>query len=70
MLLHALPYESPSKNTFCALQVFLEFTQNEFTDTLPTEVGFLSDLQFLNLAHNAFSGTIPTEVGQLQRLRK
>ena len=54
--------------SLCA-KVFLEFSEGEFIDTIPTEIGLLTDLQFLNLAHNAFSGTVPTEVGHLQRLR-
>lgn len=50
--------------------VALDFAENEFTGTIPTEIGMLSSLAGLSLATNGFQGNLPTEMGNLNRLRE
>jgi hypothetical protein len=50
---------------FVLLKSFLGLSNNFFTGTIPTEIGYLSQLVHLALASNQFSGPIPTQIGKL-----
>jgi len=41
---------------------------NRLTGQIPTEIGFLSQLESIYLDGNALTGTIPTEIGGLSSL--
>ena len=49
---------------------FLDLSNNIMSAAIPTELGWLTNLQYLNLAQNNFTGTIPTELGNFQVLSK
>ena len=38
------------------------------TQTLPTEIGLLTNLNYLDLSSNTFTGTLPTEIGLITSL--
>ncbi|KHF98929.1 hypothetical protein F383_16784 [Gossypium arboreum] len=46
----------------------LDLSHNSFVDTLPNEVGTLTQLEILRLSENKFSGHIPEAMGNLSRL--
>eukprot|EP00542_Grammatophora_oceanica_P009545 CAMPEP_0194029886 /NCGR_PEP_ID=MMETSP0009_2-20130614/3520_1 /TAXON_ID=210454 /ORGANISM="Grammatophora oceanica, Strain CCMP 410" /LENGTH=568 /DNA_ID=CAMNT_0038669697 /DNA_START=87 /DNA_END=1793 /DNA_ORIENTATION=- len=48
---------------------FLDVRKNEFTGSLPTEMGRMSLLELASFSENLFTGTIPTEFGQLKELK-
>uniref|UniRef100_A0A0V0H4R9 Putative ovule protein n=1 Tax=Solanum chacoense TaxID=4108 RepID=A0A0V0H4R9_SOLCH len=41
----------------------LDLSKNEFSGTIPPEIGYLANLIFLNLNFNQISGTIPPQIG-------
>ena len=65
-LLGGAPFASLSKLTELER---LRISTNEFTGTIPTELGALENLAELWIANNRFDGaTIPTEMGNLRNL--
>jgi Leucine-rich repeat (LRR) protein len=46
----------------------LDLSDNDFTGTIPGEVGQLVQMMYINLGANKLNGTIPTEFGQLCQL--
>ena len=43
---------------------------NEFTGTLPTEIGGMGKMQVVYVADNKFTGTFPPEWKKLNKMRK
>ncbi|MDQ0360719.1 toxin Cry1Ac domain D-VI-related protein [Breznakia pachnodae] len=41
---------------------------NQFTGSIPTDIGNMANLNFLNLSYNQFTGEIPSSIGNLIRL--
>ncbi|KAJ0106313.1 hypothetical protein Patl1_18817 [Pistacia atlantica] len=50
--------------------VVLNLTQNNFSGTIPSEIGNIKCLQNLDLSYNNFSGTFPASVNELFDLSK
>ena len=48
----------------------LYLNDNQFSGSIPTEVGLLSSLKKLSLQHNNLSGTLPTELGQIVGMKE
>jgi len=46
----------------------LILSENDFTGTLPTEIGVLNSLTHLSLAGNGFTGTFPSDIVVLKGL--
>lgn len=55
-------------NTLLLLVVSLRMDNNQFTGSIPTEIGQLSNAIFLSMSKNALSGTIPADIGNLEQL--
>ncbi|KAG5598318.1 hypothetical protein H5410_029688, partial [Solanum commersonii] len=47
----------------------LDLSMNNFSGTIPPEIGNITNLLFLNLNINQFSGTIPQQIGSLAKLQ-
>ncbi|KAK6785905.1 hypothetical protein RDI58_014430 [Solanum bulbocastanum] len=47
----------------------LDLRMNNFTGTIPPEIGNLTNLVYLNLNTNQISGTIPPQIGSLAKLQ-
>ena len=48
----------------------LDLNENRLTGTLPSQIGFLQNLQLFNVGFNpSLAGTIPTEYGNLDNLK-
>uniref|UniRef100_A0A0D9WRJ9 Receptor kinase-like protein Xa21 n=1 Tax=Leersia perrieri TaxID=77586 RepID=A0A0D9WRJ9_9ORYZ len=47
----------------------LHLPQNQFTGSIPHELGLLNDLKFLNLSINSLEGEIPKSLSQCSRLQ-
>lgn len=43
---------------------------NLFSDTLPTQLGLLTNLEYFYAEGNQFTGTIPSEMGQMTEMRE
>ncbi len=50
--------------------VLLDLDDNDFTGTIPTEIGNMISLTFLLLNRNKLKGNVPTELGFVTDLRK
>lgn len=48
---------------------YFELDNNDFSGTIPQELGFCRKLALLNLAHNRLSGELPLELGNLTNLQ-
>ncbi|KAI8566639.1 hypothetical protein RHMOL_Rhmol02G0057000 [Rhododendron molle] len=46
----------------------LDLSQNSLTDSIPAELGTLSQLELLMLSENKLSGNIPAALGNLSHL--
>ncbi|XP_050143363.1 putative receptor like protein 25 [Malus sylvestris] len=46
----------------------IDFSCNNFSGSIPKEVGALKSLYFLNLSSNAFTGEIPSSFGNMRQL--
>ncbi|XP_068318804.1 receptor-like protein 7 [Pyrus communis] len=46
----------------------IDFSCNNFSGSIPKEMGALKSLYFLNLSSNAFTGEIPSSFGNIQQL--
>lgn len=46
----------------------VDFSTNNFKESIPEDVGLLKSLYGLNLSHNALTGSIPSSFGNLKRL--
>ena len=66
MVDHVIPSASPSVEP----SEELDFEENDFTGTIPTELGNLTSLEDLWLNDNKLTGTIPTQLAQLMELEK
>jgi Leucine-rich repeat (LRR) protein len=62
------PADSPDLGPQTVLA--LELENNLLTDTLPADLGLLTDMTILNLAGNAITGTIPTQIADLSALEQ
>ncbi len=49
---------------------WLDFSHNELTGEIPSELGNLSNLEELYLSHNELTGEIPSELGKLSNLEE
>ena len=49
--------------------VYLNVEVNDFSGSIPTQLGNLTNLQFVNLGNNDFSGSIPTQLGNLTNVQ-
>mmetsp|Transcript_2694 Transcript_2694/g.6042 ORF Transcript_2694/g.6042 Transcript_2694/m.6042 type:complete len:185 (+) Transcript_2694:2175-2729(+) len=47
---------------------FLDF--NQFSGSIPTEIGLLTEMTSLHVDTNSFTGTVPTEVGMLTKVAR
>jgi Leucine-rich repeat (LRR) protein len=47
----------------------LQLSDNEFSGTLSTEIGLVTEIERIRLDQNNLSGSIPTEIGLLDNLR-
>lgn len=61
--------EIPSEIGLCSNLIKLSIERNEFTSSLPTEMGRLFLLETLEMRINHFNGTIPTEIGFCKNLK-
>ena len=43
----------------------IDYSNDELTGTIPTELGLMTDVTFMEIDDNEFSGTIPTELGRI-----
>ena len=43
----------------------LDLNNSELTDSIPSEIGNLTNLVYLNLGYNQLTGSIPPEIGNL-----
>jgi Leucine rich repeat len=50
--------------------VALDLSNGNLAGTLPTEIGFLTDLTILTLSNNHLKGSIPIEIAYLKKLRQ
>ncbi|GLT91624.1 hypothetical protein SLE2022_095020 [Rubroshorea leprosula] len=46
----------------------MDFSSNNLSGEIPSEITILNDLQSLNLSHNFFSGRIPGDIGSMRML--
>ncbi|KAI3887903.1 hypothetical protein MKX03_012583, partial [Papaver bracteatum] len=51
-----------------SLQISLDFSQNELSGEIPSDLGKLSKLESLNLSHNKLMGLIPSSLDQMLSL--
>jgi len=54
----------------CNITGHLDLASNSLPGTLPSEVGFLTQLTYLGLFSNSLTGVIPSEIGYLSNLSK
>ncbi|CBI37167.3 unnamed protein product, partial [Vitis vinifera] len=47
----------------------LRLGRNQFSGSIPEEIGTLSDLEILEMYNNSFEGQIPSSIGQLRKLQ-
>ncbi|KAM7279976.1 hypothetical protein ACFE04_007110 [Oxalis oulophora] len=59
------------RSTFTNLEnlMYLELDGNNFTGSIPSELGFCYKLALLSLAQNSLTGSMPTELGNLTNLQ-
>jgi Leucine-rich repeat (LRR) protein len=43
---------------------------NQFTGSIPSEIGNISNLLYFSMGNNQISGEIPAEFGKLSRLKE
>ncbi|KAL5737683.1 hypothetical protein ACOSP7_030444 [Xanthoceras sorbifolium] len=55
-------------STILNLVRYIDFSYNNFSEEIPTEVTSLRELQSLNLSHNSFTGRIPQSIGAMRAL--
>ncbi|CAN4101973.1 unnamed protein product [Withania somnifera] len=48
---------------------YLDLSRNNFSGTIPPEIGNLTNLVYLNLDYNRISGIIPPQIGSLGKLQ-
>ncbi|KAL9143168.1 hypothetical protein ABFS82_14G218600 [Erythranthe guttata] len=48
---------------------YLDLSQNEFEETIPSFIGSIASLEYLNLSRAGFYGTVPRSIGDLSNLR-
>ncbi|KAL7126941.1 hypothetical protein ABFS83_14G220400 [Erythranthe nasuta] len=48
---------------------YLDLSQNDFEETIPSFIGSITALEYLDLSHAGFYGTIPHSIGNLSNLR-
>ncbi|WVZ72391.1 hypothetical protein U9M48_020859 [Paspalum notatum var. saurae] len=48
--------------------VFIDLSNNVFSDVIPKAIGELGLLHGLNISHNSLTGTIPSQLGHLRQL--
>jgi hypothetical protein len=51
-------------------EAFFDFSDNQLTGWIPTELGNQVNIQTFNLARNMINGTLPSEMGRLSDLGK
>jgi hypothetical protein len=56
------------KRIICIYLVVSIDNNNKLTGSIPTELGYLTELTRLELDESSFTGSIPTEIGLLTRL--
>jgi len=49
--------------------IMVRIYESELRGIIPTEIGYLSQLESLDLSHTNIQGTIPSEIGNLRNLR-
>lgn len=59
-----LPTTLPVKDT-----IFIEYGNEGYSGTIPTEFGLLTELTTLNLRENSLTGAVPTELGKLDQMK-
>ncbi|KAL7084542.1 hypothetical protein ACP275_14G229600 [Erythranthe tilingii] len=47
---------------------YLDLSQNNFEQTIPSFIGSLTSLEYLNLSHAGFYGTVPHSIGNLSNI--